>query len=178
MRKQCGATVEARGVMQVSPASSREVAEAVFFDAGQRSRLMGYAFSRFGIESDQAEDLLQETALELVRQRTIVHNPGGFVFTVFRSRCCRYLAARREQRDVFSDKPPESGRDPRCDGVESRLALREALGGISAACRKVLLAYYVDGQSLRDAAQETALAHSGVWKTISRCLKRLRRCLN
>lgn len=165
--------------MQVSPASSREVAEAVFLDAEQRAKLLGYASSRFGIASEEAEDLLQDTALELVRQRTTVHKPGGFVFAVFRSRCCRYLAARREHRDVFSDKPAGNGHDPR-DSAEfdSRLALREAFGGISPTCRKVLLAYYVDGRSLRDAAQETARAYSGVWKIISRCLKRLRKCLN
>ena len=163
----------------VPPTTSREVAEAVLQDPGQRSRLLAYARSRFGIDREEAEDLLQETALELLRQRTLVAKPSGFVFAVFRSRCCRYLADRRMHREVFAGSPEENAAGPgESVPLDSRLALREAFVGISPSCRKVLLAYYVDGASLRDAAQAIALAYSGVWNTISRCLRRLRRCMS
>lgn len=156
--------------------TSREVAEAVLQDPAQRSRLIGYARSRFGIDREEAEDLLQETALELLRQRTLVANPNGFVFAVFRLRCCRHLTDRRTRREIFTDgsveKEPEAGGE-----LDSRLAVRQAFGGISPACRKILLAYYVDGMSLREAAEAIARAYSSVWNTISRCLRRLRRCL-
>ena len=63
-------------------------------------------------------------------------------------------------------------------GMEARIALREALGEISSACRRILSAYYIEGQSLNEAARSLDLASSGVFKTINRCLKRLRACLN
>ena len=163
----------------VPPTTSREVAEAVLQDPGQRSRLLAYARSRFGIDREEAEDLLQETALELLRERTLVAKPSGFVFAVFRSRCCRHLAARRAHREIFSAASAEDdAQTPDSVPLDSRLAVRQAFAGISPACRKVLLAYYVDGMSLRDAAQAIARAYSGVWTTIGRCLRRLRRCLS
>ena len=158
--------------------TSREVAEAVFQDAGQRSKLLAYARARFGIDADEAEDILQDTALELPRQRTLVASPSGFVFAVFRSRCCRYLTARRADREVLTESPFEAGARPESVPLESRLAVRKAFGEISPACRKVLLAYYVDGRSLRDAAQAISNAYRSVWNTIIRCLGRLRRCLS
>ena len=159
--------------------TSREVAEAVLQDPRQRSRLLAYARSRFGIDRDEAEDLLQDTALELLRHRTLVTRPSGFVFAVFRSRCCRHLAARRAHGEVFAGRPEESTADPgESVPLDSRLALREAFVGISPSCRKLLLAYYVDGASLRDTAQAIARAYSSIWNTISRCLRRLRRCLS
>jgi len=159
----------------------RAAVERVLLDREQRSKLIAYARSRFGIDSDTAEDLLQETALELLRHRTLVRSPRGFVFTVFHARCCRYVRRERAERRVFSaDRypPPDENSSPaRPEEMDSRLAVRAAFEEISASCRKLLLAYYVEGRSLRESAEAMALAYSGVWKTINRCLKKLRACL-
>jgi DNA-directed RNA polymerase specialized sigma24 family protein len=61
--------------------------------------------------------------------------------------------------------------------LDSRLLVQRGLEEISASCRKLLHAYYVEGRSLRESADAMALAYSGVWKTINRCLKKLRACL-
>lgn len=158
---------------------SREIAQAVLLDGEQRSRLVAYARSRFGIESDDAQDLLQETALELLRQRSLVRNPPGYTFKVFHIRCCRFLQTRQEHRRVFvrAEEPSET----KCDATaietaHRKLELREVLAAISSSCRKVILAYYVEGRSLREAARAVPLPYSGVWNTINRCLRRLRTC--
>ena len=114
----------------------------------------------------------------MLRHRTLVTSPSGFVFAVFRSRCCRYLEARRAHREVFSAVSADDAQTPESAPLDGRLAVRQAFAGISPACRKVLLAYYVDGMSLRDTAQAIAQAYKGVLNTIGRCLRRLRRCLN
>ena len=165
---------------EVSSPTSREIAEAVLLDDEQRSRLVNYARSRFGIESDDAQDLLQETALELLRHRTIVRSPHGFTFKVFHARCCRFLEAREANRRVFSGAPEPA--QIACDTAASvttdkKLELREVLETISSSCRKILLSHYVEGRSLRETAQAMPLPYSGVWNTISRCLRRLRACL-
>jgi RNA polymerase sigma factor (sigma-70 family) len=155
--------------------------EGVLLDREQRSRLFAYARSRFGLDSDTAEDLLQETAIELLRFRTLVRRPRGLVFTVFHTRCCRYLRQMQAERRAFSDgrctvaKKAGEMSDP--EELDSRLFVQRALEEVSASCRKLLLAYYVEGCSLRESADVMALAHSGVWKTISRCLRKLRACL-
>jgi RNA polymerase sigma factor (sigma-70 family) len=155
--------------------------ESVLLDREQRSRLIAYARARFGLDSDTAEDLLQETAIELLRLRTLVRSPRGFVFTIFHARCCRYLRHMLAERRMFSDGTcavaEETGGVADPEELDSRLLVRRGLEEISASCRKLLHAYYVEGRSLRESADAMALAYSGVWKTINRCLKKLRACL-
>ena len=164
--------------IRISPErrTSRQIAESVLLDPEQRNRLVGYARSRFGIGATDAEDLLQDTALELLRQRTSVRSPGGFVFAVFRTRCCRFLESHGAPREAPSAAPPVA-QPSSVDAEDARVALRVAFRGISTPCRRLLLAYYMEGRSLREAAETMALAYSGVWKTINRCLKKLKECL-
>jgi RNA polymerase sigma factor (sigma-70 family) len=168
--------------MEVEASLAPQIAvEGVLLDREQRSRLVAYARARFGLDSETAEDLLQETAIELLRLRTLVRSPRGFVFTVFHARCCRYLRHIQAERRMFSDGKctvtRETGGAADPEELDSRLLVQRALGEISASCRKLLHAYYVEGRSLRESAEAMALAYSGVWKTINRCLKKLRACL-
>jgi RNA polymerase sigma factor (sigma-70 family) len=163
-----------------APQTSREVAEAILVDQQERGRLFAYAHSRFGICPSDAEDLVQETALELIRQRSYVRSPEAFVFTVFRARCSRFIGRQKTMREVFRGESvlPENVAGPLgAEHFDRQLALRQALGSISSSCRRLLCAYYVEGESLREAAKRLSLAHSSVPKTISRCLRKLRECL-
>ena len=162
-----------------APPPTRQIAEAILLDPARRSKLFAFARSRFGIGSDDAEDLLQETAFELLRHRGYVRSPDGFVFAVFRARCARFVNGARIRREVFAGGPEDAEAPDPClpDGVDRQLALREALGEISASCRRLLAAYYLEGRSLREAAKVMSLQYSSVAKTISRCLQKLRKCL-
>jgi RNA polymerase sigma factor (sigma-70 family) len=163
-----------------APPTTRAIAVAVLADPGQRSRLLAYARDRFGIGSDDAQDLLQDTALELLRQQSHIESPQGFVFALFRSRCWRFVERRRRGLEVFVARPQACEASPAPGGageLDRRLALREALNGISSSCRRLLAAYYVEGQTLTETARVMELASSGVFKTINRCLQRLRRCI-
>ena len=166
-----------------TPPTAPQVAGALLLDASQRRKLLAYARSRFGIGTEDAEDLLQDTLLQLLRQRDRVTSPEGFVFTVFRLGCSRHLAACGAARGVFvpESESPESAAQPQAsgpEGIERRITLRQALGGISSTCRRLLCALYIEGRSLRDTADTLAVAKSGVSKTINRCLRRLRACLS
>jgi RNA polymerase sigma factor (sigma-70 family) len=163
-----------------SQLTTREVAEAILVRAQERAKLFAYARSRFGICANDAEDLLQETALELLRQRSYVRSPEAFVFAVFRARCTRFIGGLRARRDVFASSGATVDNVAGPMGAEQfdrQLALRQALGSISSPCRVLLSAYYVEGVDLREAARRLSLAHSSVSKTLSRCLKKLRECL-
>lgn len=164
-----------------TPPTTRQLAEWVLLDAQQRRKLLAYAGSRFGIGAADAEDLLQDTLLELLRKRVQVRSPEGFIFTMFRACCVRHLEASRLTREVFSQEavPPEALPHPAGpEGMDRRVALRQALEGISSACRRLLCAFYIEGRSLREAADTLDATQFGVSKTINRCLKRLRQCLN
>jgi RNA polymerase sigma factor (sigma-70 family) len=161
-----------------APPSAQQIAEALL-DQSSRKKLSAYARSRFGIGSDDAEDVLQETAAELLRFRGYVRSPEGFVFTVFRARCVRYANARRLRRGVFDDDQVacEGSVAARPESIDRQVALRQAFNEISSSCRRLLTIYYVEGHSLREAARLVSLQYSSVAKTISRCIKRLRECL-
>jgi RNA polymerase sigma factor (sigma-70 family) len=165
---------------EASPPGSHEIAQAVLLDGKRRSRLVAYALSRFGIESDDAQDLLQDTALELLRLRTAVRSPHGFTFRVFHLLCCRFIQARRMHSKVFAaaKEPPETACDTApLETAHRRIELKELLKTISSSCRKILLTYYVEGRSLQETAQAIPLPYSGVWSRINGCLRRLRACL-
>lgn len=166
-----------------TPPTAPQVAGALLLDATQRRKLLGYARSRFGIGAEDAEDLLQDTLLQLLQQRDRVTAPEGFVFTVFRLGCSRYLAECSAAKEVFVPESESAEQAPQTqasgpEGTERRITLRQALGGISSTCRRLLCAFYIEGRSLRDTADTLAVAQSGVSKTINRCLRRLRACLS
>ena len=165
---------------EISRLTSHEVAQAVVLDGEQRSKLVAYARARFGIAPEDAEDLLQETALELLRQHTIVHNPRGFTFRVFHRRCCRHIFLRQADRNVFA--PAEETVEAACDvaaleTADRQLTLQRVLETVSSSCRRILLAYYMEGRSLKETAEAIPTPYPGVWNTINRCLRRLRACL-
>ena len=162
-----------------APQTTREVVETILVDQKRRDKLFAYAHSRFGICPDDAQDLLQETAIELLRHQAYVRTPDAFVFSVFRTRCVRFIDSRRTIREKFDDGAmlENTAGDGRIDGLDRRLDLRGALNSISSSCRQLLCAYYFEGESLREAGRRLSLSYSSVEKTISRCLKRLRRCL-
>jgi RNA polymerase sigma factor (sigma-70 family) len=155
-----------------APPPARKIAAALL-EESRKTRLFSYARSRFGITADDAEDLLQDTAYELLRYRDYVRRPEGFVFSVFRSRCVRYAAVRRQRREIFvTAGNPEAGAPP--EWLDRQIALREALTELSSSCQRLLCAYYVEGNSLREAAKLVSLQYSSVGKTLSRCVKKLR----
>jgi DNA-directed RNA polymerase specialized sigma24 family protein len=62
--------------------------------------------------------------------------------------------------------------------IDHQVALRQALGGISSVCRRLISAFYIEGRTLREAAGSLPVTQAGVSKTISRCLRRLRACMS
>jgi len=162
---------------EAKPQTPRQAAESVLLDAHRRGRLLGYARVRFGIGAADAEDVLQDTALGLLRQRGYVERAEGFVFAAFRARCLRFLENSRVHAARFSGG--EDGDVPAASNTERdrAIALREALTVISSGCRRLLAAHYVEGLTLSEAAAQFSAPYAAVSKRISRCLKRLRACL-
>jgi RNA polymerase sigma factor (sigma-70 family) len=162
------------------PTASAEVAEALMADREQRRRLSTYARVRFGIVEEDVEDVLQETALDVMRTAGPILRPDGFVFQVFHAKCCRHLRGRTARRAVLALADAHGTVHlsvPVGPGSEELLALKQGLARISSRCRRLLRAHYLEGKSLRETADEMSVAGSGVWNLINRCLRRLKQCL-
>ena len=78
-----------------------EVAELLLLDQHLVRKLIALAHSRFGIDESDAEDLVQETALEIARSPSLIASPDGFAFQVFHNRCVRFLDRQVKRRRVF-----------------------------------------------------------------------------
>ena len=164
-----------------APRSTWEVAEDVLVDPGTRSRLCAYARSRFGIEPQDAEDLLQETALELLHHESYVRQPAGYVFAVFRSRCVAHVKELVRRRQAFAPGSSTTGEEiAGTEGLSRDLlvALRQALGDLSSRCKQLLCAYYIEGRSLAEAAGRFAIEKGSVTRSLGRCIERLRKSLS
>ena len=159
--------------------STFEVAEGLLENRPLVRRLVGYAWSRFRLPREDAEDLIQETLLALCQQQAQVAFPDGFVFQVFHRACIR--RARLNRVDVRREIPlPDMGdREPAHLPPDAgiRIDIRRAYTSLAATCRMILSAYYVEGRTMKEAADYASIASSGAMKTINRCLKRLKQCL-
>jgi RNA polymerase sigma factor (sigma-70 family) len=157
----------------------RQVVQSLLLNPEERCRLLAFARNRYGILREAAEDVLQDTAVQLLAQQRRVRKPRPYLYSVFRIRCRRYLGSSRFYTDAIpildeSLEVPGNGPEPDTDrGV----ALRQGLAHISSACQKLLAAHYIEGCSLKETADRMTLAYSGITKAIARCLKRLRACL-
>lgn len=150
-----------------------EVAEELVLDRELVAKLVRLARSRFGIDGMDAEDLVQETALEIVRSPSLIANPQGFAFQVFHNRCSRFLERRKR---AISTTSPADGLDSRAVdvSVETGAMLRQGFARISPTCRLLLTSYYLEGTSLRETAARTGHSSKQVWKRLSACLKKLK----
>lgn len=76
--------------------------------------------------AEKAAGADEDTSSELLRYQDYVRRPEGFVFSVFRSSCVRYAAARRQRRQIFATAGnPEAGLAPP-EWLDRQIALREA----------------------------------------------------
>src|ERR1700736_701625 len=159
-----------------APQTTRQVVETVLLDPHERHKLAAFAYARFGIGQQDSEDVLQDTALELLRQRQYVHSPQGYLFTVFRMRCVRFFRDRKASGVTVEIK--ETMLDPASHPAEleksdKTLAVRPTLCRIASVCRKLLAAHYIERNILQESAADLARASSGVGNATGRCLKNL-----
>jgi RNA polymerase sigma factor (sigma-70 family) len=159
-----------------SPRTTWQVVEDLLTDPATRTKLATFARSCYGIEAPEADDLLQDTALELLHHEANVRKPEGYVFAVFKVKCLLHISRRAAARALFAGEDPPDR--PGKDVDDWLLALREAFSEISLRCRRLISAYYLEGRSLKETAYDLSLSPASVFKLVSRCLGRLRRCLS
>jgi RNA polymerase sigma factor (sigma-70 family) len=161
-----------------TPPDAPPAAEVSLLAERERTKLLGYARSRFGISTEDAEDLLQDALLELLKRRAQVLKPDAYLFTVFRLSCVRFVVSGRAGRETLEAAAEIAEELSAPERIHGRVLLHQALAEISSTCRRILCAFYVEGRSLRETAETLAVAETGVTKTINRCLRRLRACLS
>lgn len=126
----------------------QSMAEALAVDGPFRDRLLKHAWLRFGVQSEDAADCLQDTCLALLMAGDRVRNPGAFAFAVFHRRCCAAMQ-QAKRRDASLPRVLAAQRGE----CEDLLDVRRAIARLSPRRRALLQAYYIEGHGLRVTGQ-------------------------
>jgi len=157
-----------------SQTSGVDVAEQLLLDPREIARLTRLARLQFGIGADDVLDLLQETALDVVRERAGIRHPRAYVTRVFYMQCCQYVRRAVRSRARLSGVELPDVTAPEGLSAEDLVALRQALGRISPGCRGLLMAHYMEGKGFGEAAREFGFSEKQAWKRFNGCLGKLR----
>jgi len=104
--------------------SGFEVAEYLVLDRKLVRKLVALAGSRFGIDEVDAEDLVQEPALEIARSPALIASPEGYAFQVFHNRCARFLERRTKTGAVFVEAGDWEGTPAANERPDERAMIR------------------------------------------------------
>lgn len=159
------------------PRSGFEVAELLVLDRKLVRKLVALARSRFGIDESDSEDLVQETALEIARSPSLIASPEGYAFQVFHNRCARFLARRTRASAALAEASCAAPAPSREEGLQERAMVRAGLAHLTQTCRTLLVAYYVEGASLKETAARSGHSTKQVWKRLSACLRKLKEAI-
>ena len=144
-------------------------------------------FARRGA-SDEAEDMVQETYLRLLRahrcQGDAIANPEAYLFTVALNLAREQAARRRwsllpieEIENITTMLAPEESVEDVAQRAQRRQRLQELLGTLPEHTRAVLVMQYRDGLSYKQIAERLGVSSHMVKKHVMRGLSVCRRAL-
>lgn len=138
--------------------------------------------ARYQIPVEDAEDIVQQTMLDLVYKQELINNPEGWVLGSVRNRCVIYWRKRRSQLYDAVDSAilelvaQPAGPSPQ-DGAGLRHDLERVLSALPERCQEVLRLRYGLGYGPSEVAEAMGYRPSSIRKVTNRCLARLTRQL-
>ncbi len=118
--------------------------------------LWTYAVGLTGGDHARAQDVVQETLLRAWRHPAVLDESGGsargWLFTVARRIAIDEWRAAHRRAEVVTDEVPELTVEDATDRTVNRQLVRAALATLSPGHRQVLLACYIRGASVAEAA--------------------------
>lgn len=137
--------------------------------------------ARYQIPPEDADDIVQQTMLDLVYKQDLINNPEGWVLGSVRNRCVIYWRKRRSQLYDAVDSvilellaKPEG---PAQHRATLRHDLERVLTGLPSRCQEVLRLRYGLGFGPSEVAERLGYRPSSIRKVTNRCLARLTRQL-
>ncbi len=139
----------------------------------------GFVYARVGGDEETAADLVQETYLEAVRSAASFRGDAAlttWLCAIARRRLARHYEAERRRAVVDAGLVPVAvGAD--ADQLERHDEIVRALGRLPASQRQVLVAKYLDDQSVEQIAADTGRTRAQVQSLLQRGRDGLRRQL-
>lgn len=139
----------------------------------------GFVYARVGGDEEMAADLVQETYLEAVRSAPSFRGDAAlttWLCAIARRRLARHYEAERRRAVVDAGLVPVAA-GAEGEAVEQRDEIVRALGRLPAGQRQVLVAKYLDDQSVEQIAADTDRTRTQVQSLLQRGRDGLRRQL-
>jgi len=136
-------------------------------------------FERFRIAPHDAEDILQDALIILLRQWTLVDNPAGFLLGTVRLRIAHHLRRRASERlvQLAGDQLEPVGADTPLLRAELRRDASRLLSRLPAPAQRVVLLRFGASLKHREIARVLGQPEARVRQLLSRSLRRLRQDL-
>lgn len=155
--------------------TGHEAAAELASDPEQRRKLVSYAWQKFRLSREEADEVIQETCVDLMHLRQLVHSREGLAFRIFTLRCGKVLGSRKRHSEVTGFDSALARQESRDLPADHRVLLRESFEGMSPTCRRLVLALYLDGISPLEMARTGKWASPKVISNMtSRCIRKLR----
>jgi len=140
---------------------------------------LGRIFARFRLPVEDAEDILQQSFLDLVYKQRQIYNPEAWLVAAVKNRCLVYWRRKRRQLwDAVDQAVLELIAEPEApgqSGVALRHDLERLLGRLPERCRNVLVLRYKLGYRSREVADLLGYQPTSIRKVTSRCIAALTR---
>ena len=155
--------------------TGHEAAAELASDPEQRRKFAAYAWQKFGLPREEADEVIQETCVDLLHLRQLVRSREGLAFRIFTLRCSKDLKARRRRPEATGFESVLARQESRDLPADDRVLLREAFEGMSPICRRLVMALYLEGISPLEMARTGKWASPKVVSNMtSRCIRKLR----
>jgi RNA polymerase sigma-70 factor (ECF subfamily) len=141
--------------------------------------LYGYMARRTGGNRELSEDIVQETYLRALaswNHKTVPETPLAWLQRVAQNILIDYLRQKKWLGGSDADLSPDSGQRTSEDHLKS-LEIASAISSLGRKKAKVLEAFYYDGLSVREIANEIALSERAVEGLLRRARRSLRSLL-
>lgn len=128
-----------------------------------------------------AEDVVQETLLRAWQRPQVLQRPEpavrAWLFTVARNLVVDDRRSARARHEIGTDHMPETTSSDRTDEVLDSILIADALGGLSAEHRDVIVRAYYRGESTAQVARRLAIPEGTVKSRLHYALRAMRLAL-
>ena len=143
-----------------------------------RARAMVF---RYGLESEDADDLLQQVGMIFLAKRQQIYSAEAWLLSTLRNQCLMLVRSRyrdvanRVDRVVLEEVVAAEGQPQALNDLRSDLA--RALQDVGERCQEVLRLRYIEGIRPVELAKRLDYKTSGIYKILQRCVAALSRSL-
>lgn len=145
-----------------------------------RELLIHVACRKFGVPERDAEALIQEVFLALLRSGDAVVNVRAWLVGAVCNASRYYLRGARRTEPLPDDYQftTDAAAERLADQLATNLTVRQAIGYLQPRCRETLWLHYYEGRTAKDVAIALDTSPRYAEKLIHNCLERVRRIYN